>query len=246
MDRIPWSWGCKIGDQFRRDLLLEQAHHFRGRVLDLGCGKKPYREILGRQARAWIGVDLPQTCSGVPEADVYADGQSLPFKEGVFDVVLSTEVLEHVREPRQLLGEAARVLRPGGLLILTTPQTMHLHEEPHDYFRYTKCGLAYLAQVSGLSVVEIKAFGGAFALVGQVIACHIPVLIHNRFGDWLRRAGQAVVQWLFWHADKALHLVHDGAEESTIAHLLVSRKDGDAAQSGMYFHSPHLDWRKRR
>ncbi len=75
MDRIPWTWGCKIIDQFRRDLLLEQAHRFSGRVLDLGCGKKPYREMLGSRVAAWIGVDLPQTYSGPPVADVYADGQ---------------------------------------------------------------------------------------------------------------------------------------------------------------------------
>lgn len=242
MDRIPWTWGLKIGEQFRRDLLLEQAHRFRGSVLDLGCGKKPYRGMLGRHTKAWIGADLPLTCSGPPAADVYADGNWLPFRSEMFDVVLCTEVLEHTREPKQIFAEAARVLRPRGLLILTAPQTGHLHEQPHDYFRYTRYGLAYLAQVNGFSVMEIKAFGGALALVGQTIACHIPVLIHNRVGEWLRGMGQAVVQWLFWHADKALHLVHDGAEESTIAHLLVAEKTSGPDGSGTDLRSPHLDW----
>ena len=246
MNRIPWTWGCKIIDQFRGDLLREQAHRFTGRVLDLGCGKKPYREMLGGQATAWIGVDLPLTYSGPAAADVYGDGHWLPFKDGAFDVILSTDVLEHVREPKQVFAEASRVLRPGGLLIMTAPQTAHLHEEPHDYFRFTKYGLAYLAQATGFSVVEIKAFGGALALVGQTIACHIPVLVHNRFGNWLRGAGQALAQWLFWHADKALHLVHDGAEESTIAYLLVARKNTESGEDYGQLKSPHFEWQGGR
>lgn len=209
--------------------------------MDLGCGRKPYQGMLGRHTKAWIGVDLPLTCSGPPAADVYADGQWLPFKGDIFDVVLSTEVLEHVPEPKQVFAEAARVLRPAGLLVVTAPQAGHLHEEPHDYFRYTKYGLAYLAQVNGFTLLEINAFGGVLALVGQTIACHIPLLIHNRVGGWLRGIGQAVVQWLFWHADKALHLVHDGAEESTIAHLLVARKDGPRAPEGAAVPSLHSD-----
>jgi SAM-dependent methyltransferase len=245
MDKIPWTWGCKIIDQFRRDLLEEQAHRFTGRVLDLGCGKKPYRQMLGRRAAAWIGIDLPLTYSGPAPADVYADGHWLPFKDGIFDVILSTDVLEHVQEPKQIFVEAARVLRPGGLLIMTAPQTAHLHEEPHDYFRFTKYGLAYLVQATGLGIVEIKAFGGALALVGQTIACHIPVLFRGRVGEWLRGVGQAMAQWLFWHADKALHLVHDGAEESTIAYLLVARKDGPPVVDAMDLPSPDREWQER-
>jgi SAM-dependent methyltransferase len=187
-------------------------------------------------------VDLPLTYSGPAAADVYGDGHWLPFKDGTFDVILSTDVLEHVREPKQIFAEASRVLRPGGLLIMTAPQTAHLHEEPHDYFRFTKYGLAYLAQATGFSVVEIKAFAGALALVGQTIACHIPVLVHNRFGEWLRGAAQALAQWLFWHADKALHLVHDGAEESTIAYLLVARKNTESGEDYGQLKSPHFEW----
>jgi SAM-dependent methyltransferase len=172
---------------------------------------------------------------------VYGDGHWLPFKENAFDVILNTDVLEHVREPKRIFAEAARVLRPGGLLIMTAPQTAHLHEEPHDYFRFTKYGLAYLAQATGFRIVEIKAFGGALALVGQTIACHIPVLICGRVGEWLRGAGQAVAQWLFWHADKTLHRVHDGAEESTIAYLLVARRDGPPVVASTNLRGPHRE-----
>lgn len=60
-----------------------------------------------------------------------------------------------------------RVLKPGGCLILTSPQVWGLHEEPNDFYRYTRYGLAYLAENCGLEVVSLQARGGYWAMVGQ-------------------------------------------------------------------------------
>lgn len=75
-------------------------------------------------------------------------------------MVLATQVLEHVPEPKQMLQEISRVLRPGGHLILTAPHIWGIHEAPHDYFRFTHYGLEYLARQAGLHKVYIKAMGG--------------------------------------------------------------------------------------
>ena len=95
--------------------------------------------------------------------DVYASGLALPFGAQTFDTVVCSEVLEHVPDPACLLAEVTRVLRPGGHLLLTTPQTWGLHEEPHDYFRYTRYGLDVLARRAGLEPVRIAPTTGFWA-----------------------------------------------------------------------------------
>ena len=142
------------------------AGHLSGRLLDIGCGVKPYRAMLPGVTRH-IGIERPGTLSRSTVVDAWADALALPFAEASFDSVLCNEVLEHVPEPARLLSEAARVLRPGGTLVLTTPQTWGLHEEPHDYYRYTRHGLAWLARGAGLEVLEITPTCGTFATVGQ-------------------------------------------------------------------------------
>lgn len=142
------------------------APQLTGQMLDIGCGVKPYRAMLTGVTR-YIGIERPGTLSKSGVVDVWADGLALPFAAASFDSVLCNEVLEHVPEPARLFAEAARVLKPGGTLVLTTPQTWGLHEEPHDYYRYTRYGLEYLACGSGFTVIEITPTCGTFATVGQ-------------------------------------------------------------------------------
>jgi SAM-dependent methyltransferase len=143
-----------------------QAH---GRLLDVGCGGQRYR-LLFRNVDAYLGVDLPSNSADNRNLDAFADGLHLPFPTAAFDTVLCTEVLEHVPEPLVLLTEVARVLCPGGLLILTTPQTWGLHEVPHDYYRYTEYGLRYLAGRAGLNVLVVEPTCGVWATAGQRVA----------------------------------------------------------------------------
>jgi len=146
----------------RRNLRLN-ASYARGQLLDIGCGSKPYQDLF--TVARYTGVDLPGTFQGAQ--DVYASGLALPFCSSVFDTVLSTEVLEHVPEPSQLLGEAYRVLRPGGYLLLTTPQTWGLHHVPYDYYRYTPFGLRYLAEKNGFKVIRIYPTTGFWVTFTQ-------------------------------------------------------------------------------
>jgi SAM-dependent methyltransferase len=152
------------------DSLKRTKPFAKGRLLDVGCGCKPY-EPLYSAVNQHIGVDVPIDLSANKEpkrADVYADiSKGLPFKSNCFDTVLCTEVLEHIAEPLALMNEMGRVLKPGGHLLLTAPQVWGLHEEPFDFYRYTRYGLAHLAHKSRLEVVYISARGGHWAMVGQ-------------------------------------------------------------------------------
>ena len=76
----------------------------------------------------------------------------LPFGDRSFETVFSSQVLEHVPEPWRMVEDMARVLKPGGHLILTAPHIWGLHEVPHDYFRFTSYGLQHLARRAGPGV----------------------------------------------------------------------------------------------
>jgi SAM-dependent methyltransferase len=168
---IAWLAGTPldplwIAKRSLRRALAGVSAHAHGRLLDVGCGVKPYRSLFPAVTQH-LGIERPGTLSKSRVVDVWGDALALPFRAGLFDTVLCSEVLEHVPEPSRLFEQAARVLKPGGMLILSTPQVWGLHEEPFDFYRFTKYGLSHLARASGLEVVEVRPTCGTFAMVGQ-------------------------------------------------------------------------------
>jgi len=144
-----------------REKIRAAAPRAHGTVLDIGCGDRPYR-FLFRHVHRYVGMDL----NARRRPDVVGSAEHLPFRAQAADTVLCTEVLEHCAEPEKVLREIRRVLRPGGTLILTTPMSWNLHYEPHDYFRFTRYGLALLMGRAGLRILSTERVGGVFALCG--------------------------------------------------------------------------------
>jgi SAM-dependent methyltransferase len=141
-----------------------------GRVIDVGCGVQPYRRFLGPKVTEHVGVDR---LGAFAQPDLEGDALNLPVPDASFDAALSTQVLEHVPQPQLALKELARVLRPGGTLILTCPGTWPHHEQPYDFYRYTRFGLEYLLQDAGFQIIELKAQGGTWATIGQMICLEV-------------------------------------------------------------------------
>ncbi len=221
----PWSWGSRISEQLIWNGLQSVKHLLVGSLLDLGCGMKPYKGLFGENCARWIGLDYENTPSGRSTADVFGSALHLPFHTATFDTILSTQVLEHVPQPFTLLREAHRVLRLGGHLVLTAPQTNPLHEEPHDYFRFTCHGLRSLAEEAGFSVLQVTALGGAIATIGQMIVWHsnwvqrIPVI-----GPALHKGVNAGLAWITLGFDRLSPVYGGGAMKDTLNWLLVARK----------------------
>jgi 2-polyprenyl-3-methyl-5-hydroxy-6-metoxy-1,4-benzoquinol methylase len=136
-------------------------------LLDLGCGNKPYKEWYAPLTGSSIGCDAVQSSENV--VDDICLASNLPYESGSFETVFSTQVLEHVFEQQQMINEAARVLKPGGHLILSVPFTWELHEEPYDFFRVTKHGLKEMFEKSGFEIDYIKANGGKWATMFQMM-----------------------------------------------------------------------------
>ena len=103
-------------NQLHVDLLLRHRNCIRGKLLDMGCGEKPYSLIYDELVEESIGCDV-ETCVHDKRAiDVFATADSLPFEDESFDTVICTNVLEHVSEAFKGFEEIARVTKKGGTL----------------------------------------------------------------------------------------------------------------------------------
>jgi len=132
------------------------------RVLDVGCGSKPYAPVFAARCKSYVGVDI-----GPPSAaDVLSAGERLPFREGSFDVVLCTQVLEHDPHPEQTVLEAYRVLVPDGTLILSTIGVWFKHGKV-DYWRWTDDGLRRILRP--FRRVDIHNCGGQYSALFQIL-----------------------------------------------------------------------------
>lgn len=148
--------------------------HASGLLLDLGCGNVPLYDIYKDLITDNICVDWKNTLHKNHYIDYEFDlNEYIPLEDNKFDTILCTDVLEHIANPGLLINEIARLLRPNGKLILTVPFFYWLHEEPHDYFRYTKYSLQKYCINSGLNVLELKPYGGAPEVIMDIIAKNI-------------------------------------------------------------------------
>ena len=152
------------------------GEHARGSLLDLGCGAVPFFSLYRHRVEEVVCVDWPDSLHRASHVDREMDlNEPLDLPDQSFDTVLLTEVLEHIARPDMLWGEMARVLRPGGVLILTVPFLYWLHEEPHDHFRYTEHRLELFCRDHGFSVEELRPTGGAPEVLLDIVAKHCGV-----------------------------------------------------------------------
>lgn len=137
------------------------------RVLDAGAGNAPFRELFAHCD--YVTADWPQSVhEGAARSDISASLDQLPVPDARFHAVVSTEVLEHVAHPDTVLAEFSRVLVPGGRLCLTVPFVWPLHEEPFDFYRYTRHGLEHLVTDAGFADVVIQPRSGYLATLAQL------------------------------------------------------------------------------
>jgi SAM-dependent methyltransferase len=139
------------------------------RVLDAGAGEGPYRRLFAHARYVALDDRRGDAKWDYGGLDVVGDLLRMPLRDAAVDVVLCTETLEHIAEPGAFLRETARVLRPGGRLFLTAPLQFREHQEPHDYFRYTRHGVRRLLDAAGFAVESIDPEGGYFLFLGDKI-----------------------------------------------------------------------------
>jgi SAM-dependent methyltransferase len=173
----------------------EAAGRHLSRLVDYGCGNMPYRGLFESHVAEYLGADF----DGNELADIVLDGGGrLPLDAGSADIVLSTQVLEHVAEPDAYLSEAHRVLRPIGRLILSTHGLWRYHADPCDYWRWTCDGLRRQIERAGFEVLRLKGVmapeATALQLYQDAVLKRVPRRLRPlfiRYMQWrIRRADQ--------------------------------------------------------
>jgi len=157
------------------------------RILDYGCGGSPYRSLFPRAIyhRAdYIEMD------GL-DYRIAEDASLADIRDDTYDLVLSTQVLEHVRRPEDYLQEARRILKPGGKLILTTHGVFYDHACPYDFRRWTADGLSLILDDAGFSKCEISKLTTNTRAIFFLAENAFSGLVESRF----TKAGIAL--WLF-------------------------------------------------
>lgn len=176
----------KITRRALEQFLSRHASH--ERVLDIGAGGSSYHRFFPN--RFSFDIDPER------KPDLVGDAHQLPFKDAEFKVILCTEVLEHLRDPKIAIAEMQRVLQPGGTLILTTRFIYPLHDVPNDYWRFTKYGLRELFKE--WEILELVPEVGTFSTIGVLLQ---RVTFQTRLRlNRVSKGALAVLAWFFDHA----------------------------------------------
>ncbi len=152
---------------FSRKMLYENmkkySHYITGKCMDFGCGISPYKSLLSVDEYVGVEIDTNDKKPGI----TYYDGYKLPFKDENFDSIISSEVFEHVVNIEDIVSELNRVIKSGGMMLLSVPFAYPKHCEPFDYQRWTLAGIKNLLENAGFEFVEGKASSSYWECIAQ-------------------------------------------------------------------------------
>jgi len=190
-----------IGSRLMVDIIAEFydcqiKKHVKGKLLDLGCGKVPLYEVYRGFVSENICADWENSLHRNEYLDVTIDlnlNRNLDFYDAEFDTIILSDVLEHLRYPESVLKEMYRITNDKGKILITVPFYYWLHEEPNDYFRYTKYALESIVKESGFEIIELNTLGGAPEILADIVAKNILVL------PFIGKIFSFSIQSITWH-----------------------------------------------
>jgi len=199
--------------------IFAQAY-IHGRLIDIGCGTKPYEELLSPYVSEHIGVDHEYTTHDKSKIDIFGTAYNIPVEDDSFDSVICTSVLEHLEEPKKALEECRRILKNGGVAIYSIPFIWHLHEQPRDFYRFSTYGIKYLFEKVGFEIIELKALSGFWVTFGQLFVYNI-YRFHRGILKWTQIIPLIglVIQAFSYILDK-----YDKTEQWTWMYMVVAKK----------------------
>lgn len=192
----------------------------RGRVLDAGSGRGGWRDTIVSGGSQYESIDLAPRGSDHPTW--VGDVMRMPqVPDGRYDAVISHQVLEHLPRPWDALAEFHRILRRGGMIVISVPHLSRRHELPHDYFRFTQEGLVSLLRASGFEVIDVRPAGGLLSFLHHQASCVFPgVLAPVPFIGAVLALLNLPLAWLAFGLDRIL----DRAALAPVAIIAVARR----------------------
>ena len=160
--------------------IKQYAPLLQGKMMDFGCGRKPYRNLF--EVQEYIGVDIAVSGHSHQESevDVFYDGKTLPFESETFDSVFSSEVFEHIFNLEEMLPEIRRVMKPGGIALFSVPFAWAEHEIPFDFARYTSFGFRHILEKNGFKILKAEKTGHFAEALWQLWILYIFSLFQTR------------------------------------------------------------------
>lgn len=144
----------------------------KGKLLDIGCGTKPYKSITN--VDEYIGLEIDDEGNRQHRfADIFYDGKTIPCTNKEFDSIMSNQVFEHVFNPNDFLKEVNRVTKIDGLFLISAPFVWDEHEQPYDYARYTIFGLKHILSKNGFEIIEYRKSNNGIEIIFQLINTYI-------------------------------------------------------------------------
>jgi SAM-dependent methyltransferase len=161
--------------------ISEYAPQLKGRLMDFGCGLKPYESLFS--VDEYIGVDYygEGETYEKKKVDVFYDGKTLPFDNEYFDSIFSSEVFEHVFNLPDIIVELHRVLKKDGQILITCPFAYGEHEVPNDYARYTSFAIKHMFESNGFEIVHFEKTGGNIEAITQLQIVYWNLHILSKF-----------------------------------------------------------------
>ena len=228
--------------------LKKNASYAKGILLDVGSGSSPFEKYFLKYVEKYLKHEHPLSKKDNVQYDYLSELPEINAKDKLFDTIVSFSVLEHVSEPFETLKEFKRVLKDNGIFIISVPQYWHLHDEPHDYLRFTKYILTEKINSLGVKILYIKELGKSFSVVGQAF-CNAIILhfdlnhVKNIFdflkGEKTENFGKSIIYAIYKSPlillaiilipiINILFLTLDqlfGSPRDTIGYFVVARKD---------------------
>ncbi len=151
-----------------RMFLIEEAKKLThgALILDAGAGKRPYKDIFLKFN--YESCDMPGGFYS-ENHNFECDLSDIPKPDNSYDVVVLTQVLEHVPSPKDVLSEINRILKKDGRLLISVPLNGPLHGEPWHFYHFTHYGISELAKSCNYNIISVEKIGGSFWSLGKRI-----------------------------------------------------------------------------